>query len=406
MKKHAQYLLLIIGLLVHLASIPLLDIDPVAGDAKQFNKEAENIKNGIGWINTEGPGKATATYPSQVIFLLIVKYIFGEYNIYAAVIIQHLMVLATALMVYLTSIMIFKQKNVALLAESLVIFFPHMIQSANVLNTHTLSMFLGVTGIYLLMRKEIKTIVYIGIGAVWALATMARFTYQFFVPLYILVFLIRYLRERKKKKLRILLKPLLFIIGFVLLILPWQIRVARADAGPYGYSGPWRICYAFNRSPENRSNDRDEFEMELAEKKLPLGEKDEIYRKKVISNFKNNPEWFLNNWLMNLSFLLVNLSTVKQPHISIYAGIYYSMLLAFGFIGIVSMNREQILQYLPAIILLLVIFGVHVPIYGYISKSFPLWALFSPIVARGFVLSFAAARRDKKGMNDYEERYR
>ncbi len=80
-------------LLIHLLSIPLFHLDPLSGDATQFNNEASNIKNGLGWINTEGFGMATATYPTQVGFLLVCKFIFGNKHPFAPVVLQHIFVL-------------------------------------------------------------------------------------------------------------------------------------------------------------------------------------------------------------------------------------------------------------------------------------------------------------------------
>jgi len=405
MRKNAHVLILAIGLIIHLLSIPVLNLDPVASDAGQFNNEAENIKNGIGWVNTEGPGQATATYPSQVIFLVICKYLFGKFNLQAAVIFQHLMVLATALIAYRVAMLIFNSINVALVAESIVIFFPHMIYYSNILYSHILGMFLSVLGIYLFMRKNISPIAYLGIGAIWAAATMARFTYQFFVPLYVIIFFFFIFKKGNAKKLKSLLKPLLFVAGFIIMILPWQMHISKAQAGNYGYSSAWANFYIHNRVPNlrGRCHYKDDFQISLSGKNLSRHEMEKKYREKALSNIREHPAWFINNFLMNFSYLLVNLSKPVQPHMAIYSGIYYSMLLAFGLIGIISMLKSQLKQYTPAIVLFIVIFGIHAPIYGYIVHSFPVWALFSPLVGQGIVLSLTAARRNWKRAGNYAE---
>lgn len=400
MNKYLYLLLLGAGLLIHLGSIPLLQLDPLDGDARQFYQEAENIKNGIGWINTEGPGQATATYPSQVIFLLICKYIFGDYDIQGALVLQHLLVLATALIVFKVAMLLFNSRKVAILASSIIIFFPHMIYYSNILYSHILGMFLSVISIYLLMKNKIKTYYYPVIGALWAAATMARFTFQFFVPLYLVISGFFIYKTQERNRLKAALKPLLFLAGFLILMLPWQLRVASSGAGNYGYSGIWEIAYKYTREPRLRGNPRDDFQIELSKSNLPVSEQEEIYRRKVLENITEHPAWFINNCLTNITYLTVNLSKNAQRHMAVYTGIYYSMLIGFGLIGFISMGGGRIRQYTPAIILFIVIFGVHVPIYGYMVNSFPLWALFSPLAAQGIFISLTAAGKYRNGIHN------
>jgi 4-amino-4-deoxy-L-arabinose transferase-like glycosyltransferase len=396
MKKYMHFIILGFGLIIHLISIPVLDLDPLFIDAVQFNDEAENLKNGLGWINTEGSGVTTATYPSQVIFILICKYLFGSNDILAAVILQHVFVLITALLVYYIGLHLTRSRSIALLSEVIVILFPHMIYYANILISHVLGMMLSVLCLYLLIRNPEKTISYLGIGALWAIATMARFTYQLFVPLYVVISILMYLKNKEKRRIGILVRPVLFAAGFIIVMIPWLVHMKQNDAGSYGFSGPWRMCYAFNRAPEERATVSMEFENELKERNFSLEEIDRIYREKVFQNIKEHPEWFINNGLTNLSFLLINVSTEEQPHMAIYAGIYYSILLGFGFIGLLSLRRHQMTLYLPAFLLFLVIFGVHVPLYGYLPNAFPFWALFVPISSKGILLSINSAIESRK----------
>ena len=404
-KKNMQYLLLGFGLLVHLSSIPLLSLNPLADDATQFNNEADNIKSGVGWINTEGPGMATVTYPSQVGFLLVCKYVFGDSNTIAPVILQHIFVLITALIIYNIALMLTNSKRIGLLAELIVMLFPHMIHSANVLNSHVSGMLFSVIGIFLLMRKNTGTWWYLGIGAVWAVATMARFTYQFFVPMYVILSMVLFIRQKNKKDFSHLIKSLLFVVGFVLVLLPWWNHVQKAQAGPYGYSGAWRICYAFNRAPEDRNNSRDENELEWASIGLSIQELDSLYRSKTIENIKQHPKWFINNVLTNTSFMMINLSTEEQPHMAIYSGILYSILMGFGVVGFLSLNKKQLKLYIIPSMFLIVVFAVHIPIYGYISNAFPVWALFIPVSATGIIVSLDGAikKRSNQELNRYPQ---
>jgi hypothetical protein len=96
---------------------------------------------------------------------------------------------------------------------------------------------------------------------------------------------------------------------------------------------------------------------------------------------------------------LINVSTQGQTHDAIYAGIYYSMLLGMGLVGLLSLSRRQHAYFLPAYVFAVVVFGVHVPVYGYISNSFPVWAVFAPVAAAGVEMSFRAASRKRRELN-------
>lgn len=399
-KDRAQLILIGIGLAVHLLSIPILGLNPLLADANQFNKEANNILDGAGWVNVEGPGKATTTYPAQVVFLLVCKILFGRDALIFPVIFQHLFVLLTGLIVYRLALGARMSRTVALVAEAIVIFFPHMVYVSNVLISHTLGMLLSVLGVYLLMTRLTRIAAYAGIGAVWGAATMARFSHQYFVPLWIATALAVELIVQKRLSRQNLLKGALLLAGFLVVLGPWTYRVHKAEGGSSGYTDAWRICYSFNRAPELRGDKRDEFQISLMkDSTLTRADKEAIYKAKVLENLREHPEWFVNNWLTNLSFLLINVSTQGQTHDAIYAGIYYSMLLGMGLVGLLSLSRRQHAYFLPAYVFAVVVFGVHVPVYGYISNSFPVWAVFAPVAAAGVEMSFRAASRKRRGLN-------
>lgn len=400
MKNIKQYHILLVGIIIHLLSIPIFHLDPLYGDATQFNDEANNIISGIGWINTEGPGMATTTYPTQVVFIILCKYIFGNIYVSIAVILQHIFVLITAIIVYYLALLLTNSKRVGLLSEFIVVTFPHMIYSANILSSHVIGMMLSVLGIYLLIREHKRHVVFLCIGMVWAVASMARFTYQFFVPFYVLFSVIMYFKQKNRTSTSYLIKAALFVIGFVLVMLPWWIHVQKNQAGSYGYSGAWRICYAFNRSPEQRGNNRDENEQEWADIGLSRREMDSLYQCKTMENIRHNPEWIVNNILTNTSMMMINVSTEEQPHqphISVYVGMYYSILIGFALIGVISMNKNQLKLYILPLLFLATVYFVHVPIYGYISNSFPIWALYIPVSAASIVSSieYAVERRKR-----------
>ncbi len=399
--KNRPYLaLLVAGLAIHLLSIPLLRLDPLGGDAAQFNNEANNILDGVGWINTEGPGQATMTYPAQVVFLLVCKTLFGRDAYVFPVILQHLFVLLTGLTVYRLALGARMPKTVALLAEGVVVFFPHMLYWANVLISHTLGMFLSVLGVFLLMKRPTRILAYAGIGLVWGAATMARFSYQYFVPLWIATMIVGELLVRKRLSRNNLLRSALLLVGFLVVLTPWNYRVHKYEGGTSGYTEAWRICYSFNRPPGLRGDIQDDFQISLMkDSTLTRADREAIYREKVLQNLREHPKWFINNWLSNLSWLLVNVSTQGRPHYAVYAAIYYSMLLTLALAGLLSLTRSQHAHFLPAYVFAVELFAVHVPIYGYLANSFPVWALFAPIVATGATISFRAASEQRRGLN-------
>jgi len=398
--NRAQLILIVVGLAVHLLSIPVLRLNPLLADANQFNKEANSILDGAGWVNVEGPGKATTTYPAQVVFLLICKILFGRDALIFPVIIQHLFVLLTGLIVYRLALGARMSRTVALLSEAIVIFFPHMVYVSNVLISHTLGMLLSVLGVFLLMKRPTRIAAYAGIGLIWGAATMARFSHQYFVPLWIAMALAVELITLKRLSRQNLLKGALLLAGFLIVLGPWNYRVHKYEGGASGYTDAWRICYSFNRAPELRGDKRDEFQIALMkDSTLTRADREAIYETKVLENLREHPDWFISNWLTNLSFLLINVSTQGQTHDAIYVGIYYSMLLGMGLVGLLSLSRPQHAYFLPAYVFAVVVFGVHVPVYGYISNSFPVWAVFAPVVAAGVEMSFRAASRKRRELN-------
>jgi 4-amino-4-deoxy-L-arabinose transferase-like glycosyltransferase len=326
--------------------------------------------------------------------------VFGRDAFVFPVIFQHLFVLLTGLIVYRMALAAGMPRTVALVAEGIVFFFPHMVYVANVLISHTLGMSFAVLGLYLLMRRPARAAAYPLIGVVWGAATMARFSNQYFVPAWIATALAVDVIARGRLSRQTLLRSALLLAGFLVVLAPWTYRVHKYEGGTSGYTDAWRICYSFNRAPEFRGNVRDEFQTEmLKDTTLTRADREALHKAKVLENLREHPEWFVNNWLTNLSFLLINVSTEGQTHDSIYAGIYYSILLGMWLVGLLSLSRTQHAYFLPAYVFAAVVFGVHVPVYGYISNSFPVWAAFAPIVAAGVVISFRAASRKRRGLN-------
>jgi len=80
-------------------------------------------------------------------------------------------------------------------------------------------------------------------------------------------------------------------------------------------------------------------------------------------------------------------------------GIYYSILIGFCLVGLIAFSKSQHLALLPVYLFLTVVFGVHVPIYGYLANSFPVWACLTPVVAYGIILSVRAANLQRQQVN-------
>lgn len=390
-------LVALLALAVHMASIRLVPENPLSGDATQFSDEADAILDGRGWINTEGPGQATTTYPTQVVFLLACKAVFGKTTYIVPVVLQHLMVLATAFFVYRIALLLRFDRVVAQIAGVIAAFFPHSIFLANVLISHTIGMFFGVLGLYLVIRKPKHPASYLLIGLVWGLASLARFTVQYFVPAWIAITVLAAVwKSRKVTRLMIVRHSLVFA-GFLSVMAPWYLRVHKYEGGNSGYTDAWRICYSFNRPPNLRGNEFDEVITRLeGDQTLSRSEREAQYRSATFRSLRTHPEWFVNNALKNISFMLINVSTDGQAHSAIYVGIYLSMLIGFGLVGLASLSRAQHELLMPVYLLTAIIAAIHVPIYGYVANAFPAWMALLPVMAQGLVTSIRGAANERR----------
>jgi 4-amino-4-deoxy-L-arabinose transferase-like glycosyltransferase len=378
-------------------AIPLMRADPLSGDARQFSDEADAILDGRGWINTEGPGQATTTYPTQVFFLLGCKAVCGKSTYWVPVVLQHLMVLATAFFVYKLSLLLRFDSIVAQIAGILAAFFPHTIFLANVLISHTTGMFLGVLGLWLLARRPRHPGQWILIGVVWGMAALARFTVQYLVPAWLMIVILAAVWNRRKITRATLARHALMLAGFLVVMAPWYLRVHKYEGGSSGYTDVWRICYSFNRDESLRGNDPDEIIRRLeGDTTLTRSQREGQYRHYAFQNLKSHPQWFINNALKNISYMLINVSTDGQEHSAIYVGIYLSILIGFGLIGLISMGRDQHWIQMPVYLLAIIIFAIHVPIYGYLANAFPAWMGMLPVASQGLVTAIRGASDSRR----------
>lgn len=396
-QSRIQMLVLVFGAVLHLAFALLAPIDPLSGDASQFANEADAILDGRGWVNTEGEGMATTTYPSQVVMLLFTKAVFGRGALMAPVILQHLMVVLTAWLVFRYAMGLGLGFRSAITAEAILLLLPHLMKYSSILISHTSTMFLLVLAAWMLTFHRDRWWKGLIAGMVIGAAVLSRFTYQYFVFIYIASMLTVHLLKREMS-LRKMAYYGCLLAGVLLVTMPWYARVRSVEGGASGYTDAWSMLYRFNRPGEMRGAYKDSIQLELMASDLPKVEQEVIYRDLALRNLREHPGWYAGNALTNLSYMLVNLSWEEQEHASVYAGMVYSMLLGFMALGLAALDYRKHLMMLPAYLIVLNTFAVHVPIYGYLANTFACWALFLPLSAYGLWLGIgavASARRDR-----------
>ncbi len=382
---------LLAGAVIHLLFALLAPIDPLTGDASQFANEADAILDGRGWVNTEGEGMATVTYPSQVVFLLVCKAVFGRSALIVPVLLQHAMVVLSAWLVFRYSMRLRLGFRASVTAEGILLLLPHLMKYASILISHTSTMFLLVAAVYLLTFRRDSLPLSLVAGLALGAAVLSRFTFQYYLLAYVPVVLaVAALRRRLSGRLVLHLGAV--VLGTLLVTVPWFARVRALEGSGTGYTDAWSMLYRFNRPGEMRGAYKDSIQLELMASDLPKAEQEAIYRELALQNLREHPEWYAANVLTNLSYMLVNLSWEEQEHASVYAGMVYAALLGFMVLGLWAAGRWRHLTMVPAYLVVLNTFAVHVPIYGYLANAFACWALFLPLSALGVWLAIDGAR--------------
>jgi len=218
--------IILIALLVFLLSIFYsfhFKITPVV-DAKAYDVIAQNLVAGAGYrenlnVDIQHDYAIARVGPLYEFFLAGIYKIFGH-NYEAVWIIQAILRAVSAILVYLTALIIFEfdknKKNIAILSALIFGFLPDLVEISAMLMTETLYLFLLCLMLYLFFRyfKSVKYWESLVLGGVSGLAILARPPVLFFVPIILYHFFVN-----SKRKVAIL-----FICATLLTFVPWSVR--------------------------------------------------------------------------------------------------------------------------------------------------------------------------------------
>lgn len=403
--RNVLVLVFILGIIAHLA-FSVFDYDRLPFDQNrhtdeaQFDEEARNLLDGKGITSQETPGRpSTATYPAFVIMIAALRLIFNsEYT--AVFLFQHLLVILTAYMAYLYSKRLDFGKTAGIIAACLVLFYPPFLKIPNYLLPSIQTTFLVMAGVLILAFEETwKRSVLAGI--VWGLATLSRFTFQFFIPAYCLVefgFVLLYRRKLWKKKLALLV---LLFTTFIITLSPWYLHLYNIENRLVsGSTDSWMMLYRFNNPNFDytmNSLREDSLYIRLCASNLSAAQRDSVYQIRALENLYSHPQAFIRNCLENIPTILLNIGKHRDPALhSTYSGLLGMSLLTFALLGLIGMKREQHRMSIPAYIAFIVLYAVHVPIYGHIFHGLPIWAVFAPSVGYGIHKSFQLILDDRR----------
>ena len=379
-----QFYILSLAIILHLASMSL-SIDPISSDAIQFNNEALNIIHGNGWINTEGSGVATTTYPAFVAFLVVCKTFFGAHNYYIPVLLQHLFVVFSAYILYRICQLMQLPRGISLLAELLFILFHNLYKSCNVLNTQTLGVFLPVLFFFICIKHR-STFFALLAGLILGLSVLTRFTYQY-VPILLTVPAIVFRNNKHYPALLTGKRYIFVVIGCLITVSPWFYWVNTNQAGGAGYSDAWNMVYKFNAAPDRNFNAVDSIRAEIRNGDLTKSEQEAYYRQMSIKLLITHPQNYIKNIMTNTTRMLVNLTWEESSYTNPYTSIYLSILLGYGLLGIFVIRRKNHITLLPLYAFSLVTYLVHAIAYGLIAHFYIFWFAFIPSISAGIYAS-------------------
>lgn len=222
-----------------------------AVDARAYDMIAWNLAQGHGYrenltVDIQHDYAIARVGPLYEFFIAGLYKIFGHY--YESVwIVQAILHALTAWLVYLTAVLIFKEredkKKIALWAALFVGFYPDLIEISAMLLSETLYLFLVCLMVYIYFiflhylngNIKNKNIYYFSVilGIVSGLAILARPPILLFVPVILFVF------YRKK----IILPGLIFLVCFGALFMPWTIRnyLVYHQFMPLGVAGAYNL---------------------------------------------------------------------------------------------------------------------------------------------------------------------
>ena len=164
--------------------------------------------------------------PGYPMFLAAVMGIFGtgSNGVLAVKLIQALLSVASSGLVFLLCAKLLESRGAGLVAAALISFYPPLILISRYLLTETLYIFLIILYFYVQNHalERNKKMLYIAAGALFALSVLVRPMIVVLLPLpYIYVYVSR---KDRAERLLIIRGFSLFVLAFVLVMLPWWIR--------------------------------------------------------------------------------------------------------------------------------------------------------------------------------------
>lgn len=279
--------LIAIFLVALLVRILFLLIFPLAApDASEYDRCALSILQGTGF-----PAGLINRAPLYPLFLSFIYLVFGH-TFLVVRIIQSILGAIICVFVYFIGKRVFKQERVAILGASAAVICPSLIASNSYILTETLTTFLLIGAIILLMRGlETKRKRIWGLsGIVLGLATLARPVILFF-PLFLLLGLLLFF----KKRLQNFIFVIIFSLGMAVVILPWTVRnyLAFRQFIPITTSGGFNL-WAGSYLPWNGDyNYRDLSAAENLVKGLSPEEANKKFFQEGVKNIKENPGAYL-----------------------------------------------------------------------------------------------------------------
>ncbi len=399
--------LIIIGALVHLLfflvnhdRMPFIRVQDRNTDELQFDQEANNFLAGKGITSDETPGKpSTATYPSYVLAISIIRGIFrDQYN--SVFLIQHAMVLLTAYIMYKYAKKSLFTERASLLAASIILFYPPFLKFSDLLVPTIFTTLCVSLGVFLLAGK-LKYKQLIAAGIIWGVATLSRFTHQIVIPMYIILTLLKEAFNKQSNIRRVTLRMTVIALSFILVLAPWYIRLSRIE-GQFtpGSTGAGMMFYRFN-SPDfdysMNSFRNDSLIVRLyRDSSITASQRDSTFKVRAIQNVIHYPKAFVTNCLENLPTIVTNIGKHRNPSIhSTYSGLLGMALLTFGTVGLMTLKKADFWYHRQIAIVIFAILLVHVPIYGHIAHGLPIWAIFAPFIGKGLDFVIHAIQSSK-----------
>ncbi|MBI4981625.1 MAG: glycosyltransferase family 39 protein [Candidatus Omnitrophica bacterium] len=309
------FIIFIAALVVRL----LFLLSPVeTGDSDEYRTYGENLVNYHIFSFSENNPKVPSTFRTPVypFFIAVFYWLFGI-NDMPVFIVQCIISALTCLLVYFIALDLF-DKRIAFGSGLICALHPFLSWTATTLMTETLFTFIF-TGAVLLFVKAFRyqraLLFFIG-GILLGAATLTKPTSQFFF-VYVLVFLLL-LNPRKV----FLKNAFVFLLGFVILLIPWGIRNYRVTGEfiPISSGGKGVNLYLATVN-ENVYDDVKQQECHITAQKDPLyaeylmglSSGRVIYVEKkmwraALVNIKNNPVSYILRRLRNHPFLWIGSS--------------------------------------------------------------------------------------------------